>query len=70
VSAEELPLPANDVFIECDLLTLDTVVGVVDDVIPSNCPAGHSPGMTRELALEGRLGVAHHSLSNEIHTAI
>jgi hypothetical protein len=43
VSAEELPLPANDVFIECDLLTLDTVFGVVDDVIPSNSPAGHSP---------------------------
>jgi hypothetical protein len=43
VSAEELPLPANDVFIVCDLLTLDTVVGVVDDVIPSNCSAGHNP---------------------------
>jgi hypothetical protein len=61
-----------------DLLTLDTVVGVVDDVIPSNCPmeiARHLTyvpsvtGITRELALEGRLGAIHHSLSNEIHTA-
>jgi hypothetical protein len=26
-------------------------------------------GITRELALEGRLGATHHSLSNEIHTA-
>ena len=36
-------MPANNVFIEGDLLTLNAVVGVVDDVIPSNCPAGHSP---------------------------
>jgi hypothetical protein len=36
-------LPADNVFIEGDLLTLDAVVGVVDDVIPSNCRAGDSP---------------------------
>jgi hypothetical protein len=33
----------DNVFIEGDLLTLDAVVGVVDDVIPSNCRAGDSP---------------------------
>jgi hypothetical protein len=36
-------LPTDDIFVQGDLLTLETIIGVMNEVVSSDCPAEDGP---------------------------
>jgi hypothetical protein len=43
LSAVVLALPANNIFVDGDLLNRGVIVGVMNEIVPSHCRAGDSP---------------------------